>query len=130
QPQPADPVGHVPEGGRPMSAPGERRALSPRVYGLIQNGLLVLMALISLVPLLAIFVGTFQNGNEIIRQGVTLDIDWGALTFDNYRMLFTDSGYYFRWFANTLGLTIVRSEERRVGKECRSGWSAKHEKRK
>ncbi|GAB2988998.1 MAG TPA: carbohydrate ABC transporter permease [Actinotalea caeni] len=90
-----------------MSAPGERRALSPRVYGLIQNGLLVLMALISLVPLLAIFVGTFQNGNEIIRQGVTLDIDWGALTFDNYRMLFTDSGYYFRWFANTLGLTIV-----------------------
>lgn len=90
-----------------MSAPGERRALSPRVYGLIQNGLLVLMALISLVPLLAIFVGTFQNGNEIIRQGVTLDIDWGALTIDNYRMLFTDSGYYFRWFANTLGLTIV-----------------------
>src|SRR5438034_11767456 len=25
---------------------------------------------------------------------------------------------------------VVRSEERRVGKECRSGWSAYHEKKK
>lgn len=90
-----------------MRTTHEPRALSPKVYALVQNLLLVVLALIALVPLFAIFVGTFQDGNEIIRQGVTLDIDWGSLTLQNYVMLFSDSGLYFRWFANSLGLTIV-----------------------
>jgi arabinosaccharide transport system permease protein len=66
------------------------------------------MALISLVPLLAIFVGTFQDGNDVIRRGMTFDVDLGTLSLDNYVLLFTDSGPYFRWFANTLLLTIAQ----------------------
>jgi arabinosaccharide transport system permease protein len=58
------------------------------------------------VPLLAIFVGTFQDGNEVIRRGMTFDVDLGSLSLDNYVLLFTDSGPYFRWFANTLLLTV------------------------
>src|SRR5690606_21419444 len=52
--------------------------------------------------------GTFQNGNDVIRQGITLDIDWGSLSVDNYVMLLTDSGLYFRWFLNSLVLTVVQ----------------------
>jgi arabinosaccharide transport system permease protein len=89
-------------------APAARKTVTPRKAALIQFAFLVVMALISLVPLIAILVGTFQDGNEIIRNGISGKIDFGALNFDNYVMLFTESGNYFRWFANSIGLTVVQ----------------------
>lgn len=83
-----------------------RRRRGPSAAAWIQSVFLVVMALISLVPLLAILVGTFQDGNEVIRRGMTFDVDLGTLSLDNYVLLFTDSGPYFRWFANTLLLTV------------------------
>ncbi len=85
-----------------------RRSFAPSTASWIQGTFLVVMALISLVPLLAIFVGTFQDGNEVIRRGMTFDVDLGTLSLDNYVLLFTDSGPYFRWFTNTLLLTIAQ----------------------
>lgn len=85
-----------------------RRSFAPSTAAWIQGTFLVVMALISLVPLLAIFVGTFQDGNEVIRRGMTFDVDLGSLSLDNYVLLFTDSGPYFRWFANTLLLTVAQ----------------------
>ena len=90
---------------RPAAA---RRRTGPSTAAWIQSGFLVVIALISLVPLLAIFVGTFQDGNEVIRRGMTFDVDLGTLSLDNYVLLFTDSGPYFRWFANTLLLTVAQ----------------------
>ena len=78
------------------------------LHAAVQTGFLVVITLIVLVPLLAIFVGTFQDGNEVIRKGLSLDIDFGTLSLDNYVMLFTDSGMYFRWFANSIFLTVVQ----------------------
>ena len=86
----------------------ERRRFTPSTASWIQGTFLVVMALISLVPLLAIFVGTFQDGNEVIRRGVSFDVDLSTLSLDNYVLLFTDSGPYFRWFANTLLLTVAQ----------------------
>ena len=83
-----------------------RRGASAAAW--IQAGFLVVIALISLVPLLAILVGTFQDGNEVIRRGMTFDVDVSTLSLDNYVLLFTDSGPYFRWFANTLLLTVAQ----------------------
>jgi arabinosaccharide transport system permease protein len=94
-----------------MSAERSVQAKHPlphRLHAAIQTAFLVVIGLIVLVPLLAIFVGTFQDGNEIIRKGLSLDIDFGSLSLDNYVMLFTDSGPYFRWFANSIILTAVQ----------------------
>lgn len=85
-----------------------RRSYAPSAAAWIQGAFLIVMALISLVPLLAIFVGTFQDGNEVIRRGMSFDVDLGSLSLDNYVLLFTDSGPYFRWFANTLILTVAQ----------------------
>lgn len=82
--------------------------LPQRVHAAVHTGFLIVITLIVLVPLLAIFVGTFQDGNEIIRKGLSLDIDFSGLSLDNYGMLFTDSGMYFRWFANSIFLTVVQ----------------------
>jgi arabinosaccharide transport system permease protein len=85
-----------------------KHPLPPGLHAAVQTGFLVVLTLIVLVPLFAIFVGTFQDGNEIIRKGLSLDIDLGSLSLDNYAMLFTDSGMYFRWFVNSIVLTVVQ----------------------
>jgi arabinosaccharide transport system permease protein len=94
-----------------MSAVRSERAKYPLPHGLhatVQTGFLVVITLLVLVPLMAIFVGTFQDGNEIIRKGLSFDVDLDSLSLDNYVMLFTDSGLYFRWFANSIFLTVVQ----------------------
>ncbi len=91
--------------------PAPRRAKHPlprRLFIAVQSTFLVVITLLVLVPLVAIFAGTFQDGNEILRNGLTLDIDLDRLSLENYVMLFTDSGLYFRWFANSVGLTAVQ----------------------
>lgn len=85
-----------------------RRRISRRTAILIQTAFLVVIGLITLVPIIAIFVGTFQDGNQIIRNGMSFTIDFSELSLDNYVMLFTDSGLYFRWFWNSLILTVVQ----------------------
>ncbi|HEV6955572.1 MAG TPA: carbohydrate ABC transporter permease [Promicromonospora sp.] len=98
-----------PAAGRtaPDREPG-RRSIGPTAAGWIQSAFLVVIALIALVPILAIFVGTFQDGNALIRRGMTFAVDPTTLSLDNYVLLFTDSGPYFRWFGNTLLLTVAQ----------------------
>ena len=88
--------------------PNGFRTPRQRAIAVVQGILLVIIALISLVPLVAIVIGTFQDGNEIIRNGISLIVDPASLSFDNYVMLFTDSGLYFQWFWNSLVLTVVQ----------------------
>lgn len=88
--------------------PAERPRMTHRTAALIQGAFLIVIALISLVPVLAILVGTFQDGNQIIRNGMSFTIDLSELGLDNYVMLFTDSGLYFQWFWNSLILTLVQ----------------------
>src|SRR5690606_19007217 len=110
QPHPADRHGNLPEGGaamtaqitaappleRPSPASGRPR-MSRRTATVIQAAFLIVIALISLIPGLAIFVGTFQDGNQVIRNGMSFSVNPSELTLHNYVMLLTDSGLYFQW---------------------------------
>ncbi|MEN1974385.1 carbohydrate ABC transporter permease [Cellulomonas sp. P4] len=93
---------------RPVEQPGAAPRMSRRTAGIIQGAILLAIALVSLVPLAAITIGTFQDGNEIMRNGISLTPDLSSLSLDNYVMLFTDSGLYFQWFWNSLVLTVVQ----------------------
>ena len=70
--------------------------------------LFVFLTLVILVPFWAVFAGTFQEGSMLIRYGLNLKIDLSAANFDNYVMLFTDSGDYFKWSFNSLFLTVLQ----------------------
>ena len=70
--------------------------------------LFVFLTLVILVPFWAVFAGTFQEGSMLIRYGLNLKIDLSAANFDNYVMLFTDSGDYFKWCFNSLFLTVLQ----------------------
>ncbi len=67
-----------------------------------------IVAALALVPFWAMLVGTFQDGDMLIRYGLNLGLDPNSAHLNNYVMLFTDSGPYFRWFANSLLLTAVQ----------------------
>lgn len=68
----------------------------------------IAFAFLILLPFWAIFIGTFQEGNMLIRNGLNLKIDFTTANFDNYIMLFTDSGSYFTWFFNSVFLTVIQ----------------------
>ncbi len=73
--------------------------------------MIVLMAVIGLMILLpfwAIFVGTFQEGNMLVRYGLNLSINLSEANLDNWVMLFTDSGDYFTWFSTVCSLLCCR----------------------
>src|SRR5438309_7431845 len=55
------------------------------------------------------------------------------LIIDGERKILVDDGIGTRWdgkHREMYGIDHKRSEERRVGKECRSRWSPQHEKKK
>lgn len=70
--------------------------------------LFLLIAVMVLLPFWAIFVGTFQEGSMLIRYGLNLKLDFSTANFDNWIMLFTDSGDYFTWFFNSVILTVAQ----------------------
>ena len=70
--------------------------------------LFLLIAIMVLLPFWAIFVGTFQEGSMLIWYGLNLNLDFSAANFDNWIMLFTDSGDYFTWFFNSVFLTVAQ----------------------
>lgn len=66
------------------------------------------LIILVLIPLWAIFVGTFQDGTMLVRNGLNLKFDLSTAHLQNYKLLFTDSGDYFRWFFNSITLTVVQ----------------------
>jgi len=94
-----------------ITVTGESRTSLPplmRWAGAIQSAFLILIAVIALIPIIAIFLGTFQDGGSLIRSGIGFGIDVTAFDLDSYRILFTESGDYFLWFWNSLWLTAVQ----------------------
>ena len=70
--------------------------------------LFVLLSIVILIPIWAIFIGSFQDGSMLSRNGLNLSIDFSQASLDNFIMLFTNSGNYFRWFFNSMVLTVVQ----------------------
>ncbi len=70
--------------------------------------LFVFLSILILIPFWAIFVGTFQEGSMLIRNGLNLKLDFSTANLDNYIMLFTESGDYFKWFFNSVVLTVIQ----------------------
>jgi len=105
----------IPRGGPGL--PGSRRTVSDEgkasrrrsvSASTLMTVLFLAIIILLLIPLWAIFVGTFQDGNMIIRNGLNLGIDFSQAGLQNYVMLFTDSGSYFRWFLNSTLVTLVQ----------------------
>ena len=61
-------------------------------------------------PVFSGFIASFRPGRELIRRGLSINLDIKTMNLDNYRYLFTpnaDSAKYWMWFKNSMVLTIV-----------------------
>ncbi len=66
-----------------------------------------ILAILTIIPIYTIFLASFKPGGDLLQYGLNLGIDWDRMSFDNYVLLFTGQHDYWRWFANSIILTVV-----------------------
>jgi len=71
--------------------------------------LFTVVAIVILIPFLAIFIGSFKDGTDMIRNGLNLKIELDKMSLDNFKFLFSgaeEARRYFMWYKNSMILTI------------------------
>lgn len=68
----------------------------------------VIVAAITLLPLVLLAVSSLRPGTELMRNGLNFNIDWKNISLDEYRMLFSGQNAYFTWYKNSLVITVVQ----------------------
>ena len=90
---------------------GKLSASPKRVlFTVLGTGWFVIISALIAFPLLAGLLASFRPGTELIRRGLSIDLDPTTLTFSNYKYLFggnADSIKYFMWYKNSLLITIA-----------------------
>lgn len=80
------------------------------VLSVLATGWFAILSIIIVYPLFAGLVASFRPGRELIRRGLSVDLDFSTMTLNNYTYLFggnEDSQKYFMWFKNSLILTFI-----------------------
>lgn len=81
-----------------------------RVGTVLGTGFFLILCLIIIFPVFAGLLASFRPGTELIRRGLSIDLDFSTMSLDNYIYLFSgnaDSVKYFMWYKNSLIITIV-----------------------
>ena len=84
--------------------PGERR-----ITGILLILFFSILGFIMLLPFFSILLTSFKDSSTIIKNGFNLQISRETFTFANYKYLFTGDHEYFRWFGNSIFLTVVQT---------------------
>lgn len=80
------------------------------VKTVLGTGFFVVLCVIIVFPVLAGLLASFRPGTELIRRGLSIDLDPTTMTLSNYLYLFggnEDSRKYFMWYRNSLLITLV-----------------------
>ncbi len=97
-----------------MHRPKNHYSLVARVTMIIFFSVL---SFIVLLPFYAILLASFKPGEELIRYGLNLRLDWDVMSFDNYVYLFSGINNvgkyiahgYLLWFRNSVILTALQT---------------------
>jgi len=76
---------------------------------ILQILLFTVLAVITLFPLYAIVLASLKPTTELFRFGLNVRWDLPRMSFDNYVYLFTGQEGYFRWFTNSLFITLIQT---------------------
>jgi len=79
------------------------------ITGILLVVFFTVLGLIVLTPFASILLTSFKDSGMVIRNGFNLKIDSDSFTLENYEYLFTADHQYFRWFGNSIFLTIVQT---------------------
>lgn len=78
-----------------------------RIGSVFATGFFALLCLLVAFPLIAGILASFRPGKELIRRGLSINLDFSAMSLDNYTYLFTGKHNYFLWFKNSVVLTVL-----------------------
>lgn len=65
------------------------------------------LALLIILPIWVLFVASFKPGSDLLQYGLNFDINFSRMNFDNYILLFTGTHEYWKWFFNSICLTVI-----------------------
>lgn len=89
------------------SEQGRRKRIIGTILG---TGFFAVLSLIIVFPVFAGLLASFRPGTELIRRGLSINLDFSTMNLNNYNYLFSgnaDSQRYFMWYRNSLVITIV-----------------------
>ena len=69
-----------------------------------------LISAVIIFPVFSGFLASFRPGRELMRRGLSINLDFKTMSLYNYQYLFTpnaDSAKYWMWFKNSMVLTLV-----------------------
>ena len=87
---------------QPIRKPGHLR-----LTGILLIAFFTVLSVIVLTPFVSMVLTSFKPSNMVIRNGFNLKFE--NLTLENYKYLFSGNNEYFRWFGNSLFLTLVQT---------------------
>ena len=85
-------------------------SMKRRIGSFFATALFALLGFVVIFPVFAGLLASFRPGTELIRRGLSINLDISTMNLDNYKYLFSgnaDSVKYFTWFKNSMVLTIV-----------------------
>ena len=80
------------------------------IFTILSTGLFAVLSFLIVFPVFAGLIASFRPGRELIRKGLSINLDISTMSLDNYIYLLSgneDSQKYFMWFKNSLVLTIL-----------------------
>lgn len=84
---------------------------SRKVTTILATSVFAVLCFIVVFPIFAGLLASFRPGTELIRKGLSINLDISTMTLNNYIYLFSgnaDSKKYFMWFTNSMVLTILQ----------------------
>lgn len=78
----------------------------------VANISFIIIAFIILFPIIGLLISSFRPSSDLMRDGISLSIDFSKLNLDNYLYIFNEASQYWSWYGNSLvisGMTIVLS---------------------
>ena len=81
-----------------------------RIGTILGTGFFLILSLIIVFPVFAGLLASFRPGTQLIRRGLSIDLDISTMNLNNYTYLFSgnaDSQKYFMWYKNSLLITII-----------------------
>ena len=71
---------------------------------------LVIISVVALMPFLFIILSSFKPGVEMVRNGLSLNLDFQNFSLTNYGYLFTQrDGVYLDWYKNSILITVLQT---------------------
>jgi len=84
--------------------------MGPKITNVLVFVILLIFAVFCLAPFFFLVISSLRPGVEMIRQGISLNIDFSALNFDNYVLLLDGKeGIYLSWYFNSVVITVVHT---------------------